>query len=285
MSRVLYYLILLPLSRLPFFVLYRISDLLYFFVYYLPGYRKNIVFQNLAGAFPNKTAAERKRIAKAFYRHLCDLFVETIKVFGLSEREAKRRFVFTNPEILRPYALRGQNILLLSGHYNNWEMGGIMANLLGGFRFYVVITPIKDAFLNRKFQSSRAKFGVSLVPSSALRAILSSEGRRARALVLLADQSPTYSRRVLWSDFLGRRTAVNLGPERIAKKYNYPVFWVNVRKVKRGYYEASIELVSDQSAGSEDGQITKLHLECLEKQILAQPAYWLWTHRRWKRVV
>ncbi len=282
MGKFIYYIIIIPLSRLPFAILYRISDFMYYMVYYILAYRKKVVLKNLKLSFPDLTIQEHKRIAKKFYRHLCDILVETIKVFSISEKEAKKRFNFSNPDILIPYAKKNQNILLVAGHYNNWEMGGIMANQLGAYHSNVLITPIKDPFLHKKFQASRARFGVSLIPKTALRKLLKSKTKIAQIIILLADQSPTYSRRVIRLKFLHQDTAVTLGPEWIARNYNYPVFWVSVRKIQRGHYRARFELITDTPQATNKGEITKKYTNLLQTQILEHPEYWLWTHRRWK---
>ena len=283
MSRFLYYLIILPFSRLPLYVLYLLSNGIYYWLCYIIRYRKKVVLTNISNAFPAQSHQWHLHIARNFYRHLSDLFIESIKLFSLTKAEGIERFQFNNTAILAPYAQKGQDIILVAGHYANWELGGIMAHTINNYQSYVIINPLNDTFINKKFQSARARFGVKLVPRDKLHTALRAKHQKPKAYILLADQSPTYDKKVLWLDFLNQPTAVTLGPEILARRFGYPVFWVSVKQVERGRYEATLERITDQSSKTPPNEITLRHVQKLESLINENPAYWLWSHRRWKR--
>lgn len=282
MSRILYYLIIKPFSWLPFGVLYALSDVFYIILYKLIGYRKGVVGENLRHAFPNKTEKERGDIESKFYRHLCDVIVESIKVFSITQAQAKERFRFTNPEILSPYFKAEKNLIFIAGHYNNWELGGVMGDVLSGYQSTVIINELNDPFLNRKFQLSRGRFGVTLLPTGDIIKYIGQEHPKPYALIFLSDQSPTHSKRPLYIEFLNQKTPVSPGAEFFARRYNYPVLFSTVKKIKRGHYEATFHLLEDEPRQTSSGEITEKHVRLLEQQILEEPAYWLWSHRRWK---
>ena len=208
MSRLLYYLIIKPLSLLPFGMLYVLSDVLYLILYRIIGYRRKVVSNNLSQSFPNKSPEELHRIESKFYKHLCDVIIESIKVFSITSAQAKKRFRFTNPEILTPYYEQGKNLIFIAGHYNNWELGGVMGDVLSGYQSTVIINKLNDPFLNKKFQTSRGRFGVILLPTSDIIRYIGQTHPRPYALIFLSDQSPTHSKKPIWLEFLNQRTPV-----------------------------------------------------------------------------
>lgn len=283
MSQAFYYLVIKPLSFLPFWILYGVSDFLFFIIYHATGYRKSVVRKNLTNSFPEKSNDEISKIEKAFFRHLCDVIVESVKLFSITLPELQQRFTIRNPEILDEYYKKGQSILLVGGHYNNWEYAAISLDLQVKHQAIGIYSPMSNKFFDRKFAESRTKFGVQIVPKSEVRQSFSKNQDKLTMTIFGADQSPTYSKRVHWTTFLNQETAVHVGTELFAKIYKYPVFFLEVHKIKRGHYVSDLVLLTDRPQDFKEGEITKLHTEYLEKMIIEKPEYWLWSHKRWKR--
>jgi KDO2-lipid IV(A) lauroyltransferase len=283
MSRVLYYVVLKPLSFLPLSILYYLSDVIFFLLYHVAGYRKAVVTKNLRNSFPDKSTAEIDVIRKAFFRHLCDVIIESIKLFSISEQELSMRFRVVNPKVLNDYYHQKRSIILVTGHYNNWEFAGISLNLLFLHQAIGIYSPLSDRFFNRKMAESRTKFGVQIITKAEVRDSFNTNRNKLTITVFGIDQSPTYSKRVHWTKFLHQDTAVHVGTELFAKKYDYPLVYIRIDKVKRGHYEARLELLHDNPKSTGSGEISDLHTRHLEKIIIERPEYWLWSHKRWKR--
>ncbi len=283
MSRIFYYLVIKPLSLLPMGVLYGISDFLFFIIYRVTGYRKAVVRKNLINSFPDKSKGEILRIEEAFFKHLCDVIVESIKLFSISLAELQQRFTIRNPEILDEYYKNGQSIILVGGHYNNWEIAAISLDLQVQHQAIGIYSPMSNKFFDRKFAESRTKYGVQIVPKSGVRQSFSKNTRNLTMTIFGADQSPTYSKRVHWTRFLNQDTAVHVGTELFARIYKYPVFFLEIHKIKRGYYVGELVLLTNRPQDFVEGEITSLHTAYLEKIIIEKPEYWLWSHKRWKR--
>lgn len=248
------------------------------------GYRKKVVFQNLSNSFPNKSSSELNQIIKEFYAHFCDVVVESIHLFSMSEDEAIKRCKCRNPEILEPYFKANQSIVLGSGHYNNWELVGVAFALQVKHLTLCPYTPLSSTFLNGKMQESREKYGARLVEKPEVRKTIELKRERPFVLVFGTDQNPSSrSKKLFWTRFLNQDTAVNFGMEKYAVDYDLPVFFMNIYKIKRGYYEYEFELITGQPKETNYGFITEKHTQILEQQIIDKPQFWLWTHKRWKR--
>ncbi len=283
-SALLYYSMIIPLSLLPFPVLHRISDLLYYLIYYIVRYRKEVVFTNLTNSFPGKNRDEITLIAKTFFRHLCDLIVESIKLFTISRDEVIARSKFVNPELLDAYFDRGQSIIIVAGHYNNWEMFAQSCNLQMKHQAVGIYTPLRNKFFDQKFQASRGRYGVVLLPKDDVKKYFENNRDRTMAVIFGADQSPSpKTKQVYWTSFLNQDTAVMFGTEKYAKQYNYPVIFARVHRTGRSRFAISFELLEQKPSDSPHGAITEKHTRLLEQQITETPAYYLWTHKRWKR--
>ena len=283
MSSIFYYLVIKPLSFLPFNVLYGISDVLFFLIYHATGYRRSVVHKNLANSFPDKSKEEIRRIEKAFFIHLCDIIVESVKLFSISLTDLRERFTIRNPEILDKYYNNGQSIILVGGHYNNWEYAAISLDLQVPHQAIGIYSPMSNKFFDKKFAESRTKYGVQIVPKSEVRQSFSRNANNLTMTIFGADQSPTYSKRVHWTTFLNQDTAVHVGTELFARIYKYPVFFIEVHKLKRGYYVADLVLLAERPQDFKSEELTKLHTAHLEKMIIEKPEFWLWSHKRWKR--
>jgi len=283
MSQILFYLIIKPLSLLPIGVLLRISDFMYLILYHVVCYRKKVVFANLLNSFPNKSLKEVKDIEKQFYQHLCDLVVESIRIFSISEEEIIKRCKVVNPEIFDEYYQRGQSILVTAGHYNNWEMMAVGCNPQIPHQMMGVYSSLSNPFFDKKMKDSRAKFGIDLVAKKEVKTYFADNVSRPTASFFGTDQSPSSGKRAHWMEFLNQDTAVLFGTEKYAKEYDYPVLFGYIKKVKRGYYEMEYVTVEDQPLQTAKGEITEKHTRLLEEEIRSLPQHWLWTHKRWKR--
>jgi KDO2-lipid IV(A) lauroyltransferase len=271
------------LTLIPLKVLYLVSDLLYLIMYYIIRYRRKVVTMNLMNAFPGKTVNERLAIEKRFYRHMADLIIETLKIPGMSEEEIKRRVKLENPELLHRLYSEGKDVVVVLGHYNNWEL------LLGlplatSYKCIAIYKPLKNKHFDRFMQKVRTRFGAVLTPmSSVLREIIRNRNNGVRSLsAFLADQTPAKSDISYWTQFLSQDTPVYVGAGIIASRYNMAVIFYNTRKVKRGYYSVKLELLFSECKGLSEQEITEAHVRRLDEIIREKPEYWIWSHRRWK---
>jgi KDO2-lipid IV(A) lauroyltransferase len=283
MSRLAYHLIILPLSRIPLPILYKLSDLLFVILYRVFHYRRRVVMDNLRRSFPAFAEWQLQATAQAFYRHLGDLMVESVRMFSMPLDESRRRCRITNPELLRPYHQQGRSVILNIGHYNNWELMAQSLDIQIPHQAVAIYLPIKDQFFEGRLNASRGKHGLTLVPTPDIGAYVRMHTAVPSMYVLAGDQSPTYARRVHWTQFLHQETAVSLGTEFYAVKFNMPVVFGHIRKVSRGKYEMELRIISDSPREEQSGSITEAHVRALEACIEEAPEYWLWTHRRWKR--
>lgn len=282
MSALLYYLVLKPISLLPFWILYLISDFLYIVLYKIIGYRLEVVNTNLTNSFPKKSREEIKEIQNKFYHHLCDLIVESIKLFSISEKEVKKRIVFVNPEVTDAYFDKGQSLMIVGGHCNNWEYT-VAGGLYVSHEMVALYSPLSNKFFEKKMKESRSRFGITLLSTRNAKAFFKTGPETPSMIIFGSDQAPSSSTNAYWTRFLNQDTAVLYGLEKYAKQLNYPVIYAEIRKVKRGCYEFSFKLIEENPATTAYGEISERHVRMLEKQILEQPEYWLWTHKRWKR--
>ncbi|GCC53379.1 lipid A biosynthesis acyltransferase [Chryseotalea sanaruensis] len=283
LSALLYYGVFIPISLLPYPVLYLISDGAYVLVYHVIGYRKKVVLNNIRNSFPDKTEQEHKDIASAFYRHFCDVIVESFKTFTISEQEAMQRMKFVNPEILKAYAVENRSVILAGGHYNNWELFAVAIDLLMDHQAIAIYKELKNKYLDEKMRSTRGKFGLKMISTKIVKEEFEKERNNLTATIFATDQSPSVAKNAYWTTFLNQESAMIFGPERYAKEYNYPILYGRISKIKRGYYEFSFDLISDNPKDEAYGEITKKLVRHLERDIKQAPQYWLWTHKRWKK--
>lgn len=271
------------ISLLPFWILYGMADLIALILHYLIGYRKKVVRINLQKAFPEKNKKQLRRIERSFYRHLADLFVEVVKLINISQETLKKRYRLENPELLNRYAKEERDIIIVMGHYGNWEW---MCSLpkQTNLRLAGLYKPLKNKHFDRLFYSFRSRFGLELIPMhQVLREMINRQGKQSgKAYVLIADQSPVWEEIDYWTPFLNQPTPVYLGPEKLSRKFNMPVVFLDIRKKKRGHYSARIVELIHESKNTAAHQITNIHVQYLEQVIQEQPEYWMWSHRRWK---
>ena len=278
--RLLHFFILLPFSYLPFFVLYFIADILYLFLYYVISYRKDVISKNISNSFGHLDPIERKKISKEFYKHLSDIMVESIKSFTITKNQLRKRFVIINPEIVDHYAQKNQSVIIVGGHYNNWEMFAQATPLYHQHKCLGIYKPLSNEFYNNKMLSSRQKFGFTMF--SMKETISCFKHPSIKAIFFASDQSPSNFKNVYWTTFLNQKTPVQYGVERLSKLYNYPIFSYHITKTKRGCFEAEYELLCENPTATKKDEITELFTKKIESSILNKPEFWLWSHKRWK---
>ncbi len=267
---------------MPWTIAYGVSDFLYFVLYKLFRYRVKVVNQNLTRSFPDKSKKEIKTLRRAFYSHFCDLIVESIKIFSISQEETEKRFKVLNPEVLKPFVEKKQNLIIVGGHYNNWEMFAVGLDAHIEHQSVAIYHRLGNKFMNEKVLQSRSKYGLKMISRQEVKQFFAQEHEMV-ATIFGADQSPSIAKKVYWTRFLNQETAIMFGVEKFAKEKNSPVVFGAIKKVKRGHYEFEFEVLIEDPMQCEYGKITEAHTKRLEQQILEAPQYWLWTHKRWKR--
>lgn len=286
MQRLLYIIIYPALwltSVLPMPLLYIKSSILYQLTYHVFGYRKKVVFENLKLAFPSKTEAERTQIAKGFYKHLCDLIFETIKSLTISEAQIKKRFTIENIEILETLYNNDRSILLMAGHYGNWEWSGIL-NKMMKHQGFAVYKPLDNKQFDSLVKKIRSRFGATIVPNTRITKVLYKNKKKgAKTLTyILSDQTPRPDAFKHRENFMGVNVPVFTGTEELAQLLDFTLLYFKVEKVKRGYYKASFVPVSENPKQDSNYINTRKFLDLLEVQINEEPSYYLWSHKRWK---
>ncbi|HRK53587.1 MAG TPA: lysophospholipid acyltransferase family protein [Cyclobacteriaceae bacterium] len=278
----LYYLVLRPFSLLPSWILYGISNGLFFVVYHLVGYRKAVVRANLQNSFPELSAKKRLDIEREFFVHFCDLIVESVKAFSISEFELDRRFTHRNPEIFQKFFDKGQHVTLVGGHNGNWELFAVSVARHLPHQPLALFTPLNNKFMNNKIMQSRSKFGLWMKSYEEAKQIVKDESKPV-TFIFGSDQCPKHFQKPYFTEFLNQETAVQFGTEKFSRDNNTPVIYGFIHKVKRGYYEMEYKLVCENPGELQVGMISEMHTRMLEGDIKNEPSYWLWTHKRWKR--
>jgi len=282
MSAVLYILIIKPISLLPYRALYVLSDFFYLVFYHLIGYRKQVVRGNLKRSFPEKSDAEIHSIEKAFYRHFCDLVLESLKNFSASERDLAARFEHRNTEVLDKLHAEGRSAILAGGHYANWEMWALSAPPHFKHRLMAIYKRLSNPYFDQKMRSTRGKFGLELVSTKETGEWLHRHQQELYFSVFAIDQSPSNPKKAHWIEFLGQETACLFGAEKYAKEFNLAVVFGHLRKLSRGKYAIDYELVTTHPGSYAHGKLTEQLSRMLEADIRQEPRYWLWSHKRWK---
>ncbi|HAH54488.1 MAG TPA: lipid A biosynthesis acyltransferase [Flavobacterium sp.] len=281
------YLIVYPflwfLSKLPFRLLYLFSDFVYLIVYYIIGYRKKTVRENLALALPNLSDAERMIIEKKSFHHLCDMFLEMIKTMSISKKEISQRFVFTNLEVYQKLEEQDKSIAMMVAHYASYEWV-ISMNSYIKFNGYAIYKKIVNPYFDKLVRSIRARFKANLITTKkTIQYITKNKKNNLLSLYGFAsDQTPKLATTFHWQKFMGIEVPVHTGAEMLSKKYDMNVIFLKVKKVKRGYYEASFEILSENTKEVPNYEITDKYLKLVEQEIYEAPEFYLWTHNRWK---
>lgn len=283
----LIYILVYPLiwliSLLPFRVLYLISDFFYFIVFHILGYRKKVVLDNLKLVFPDKSSEELLKIRKKSFHHFIDIFIEMIKSFTISKKEIDKRYVYKNIEVINNLYSDGKSIILTGAHYANWEWILSITSFIK-HKGYAAYTKVNNPYFNNAILKSRGRFGVTLEQTSKIISqIQYNNNNNIQSIYgLLSDQSPQLRKTFYWREFFGIKVPIHTGTEMLAKKYDLNIVFMNVKKIKRGYYETTFSLITDDAKKYADYELTDIFLDKVEKQVRNQPEYYFWTHKRFK---
>lgn len=266
-------------------ILYRFSDFFYLILISVFPYRKKVIIENLERSFPTLSKKEISALRRKFYRHFSDLIIEGIKNLSISENELRKRIRVKNPNVLENAAQNKKNVLLISGHYGNWEWLIKIQDKLFQHQAYGIGMPMTSKFWDKKVNERRQAFGMRVIHAKNYKEELQQNPEEIKAVLLLSDQSPGDSRKSYWTHFLNQDTAVLFGAELMTYDLNYlPVFY-KMRKIKRGYYEMELIPCPLDLELREYGKVSEWHTKELEGLIQERPEFWLWSHKRWKREV
>ncbi len=282
---VLFRILVFPLSALPSSLLFGLSGFVKFILQDVLKYRKKVIESNIERALPQLSSLERKKIAQDFYSHLSQLFIESLKCFNISKKELLDRMLIVNPEVLLPFYEKNQSVILVTGHYANWELGVIIGPTFISQKSIGFYKRIQNPLIDKAVYESRERHGMQL---KSLKETASAfhqteiEKNEATAYFMVADQSPTNLDQAVWTDFMGIDTACIHGPEKYARKYKLPVFYIHLERLSKGHYQCALDEICPDPDQLEEGEITKKFMAKLEANIMENPANWLWSHRRWK---
>ena len=271
------------ISKFPFWLLYGVSDILYLFVYRIFGYRKKVVQANLNLVFPEKDQAEIKLITKKFYYHLCDMIVESIKSLSITEKELKIRYTFTNVDLIKTLEKENKSISLMIGHYGSWEWIFILQSYIN-HKGYAIYKPLANKYFDRLIKKIRAKYDSYLISTKEAFKIINEANKKGQLTIngFAADQSPKLNKKRYRSEFMGINVPMFTGAETMSKQLDLTVLFLDVQRVKRGFYQATFSFIAKNPKDYKDYEITDKYFTILENQIRRAPEYYLWTHKRWK---
>ena len=281
----LLYPIIWTLTLLPLRIQYFLSDFLFIFNYLFIGYRKKIVYLNLRNSFPEKSNKNIRIIARKFYRHLFDQVIESTALIHMSPEKILKHMRFKNPEVIEDLYKKNKGVILVSGHYGNWEWI-ISLQMLISHKTLAIYKQLNNKYFDRMYINMRSRYGMTPVPmNSILRELINREQKNELTLTYsLGDQRPLFRHIQYWTRFLNQDTPVYLGTEKIARKKNLAVVFSRMRKIRRGIYETEFIPLFENSRETKEHEITDKYLSILEKTINERPELWLWTHKRWKHI-
>jgi KDO2-lipid IV(A) lauroyltransferase len=270
-------------SKLPFRILYIISDVIFLLFFYVIGYRKKAVLDNLKLVYPDKNEKVLKKIQKQFFRHFVDTLIEAIKAITISEESIKKRYTYKNTDLLDEIYNEGKSIILVGSHYGNWEWVVGMP-LTAKIDCYTSYTKIQNKNFENLIKESRSKFGMKCVKSSEIikEIVKNVKDKKQGLYLLVSDQSPQIKKNQYWTEFLNVNVPIFTGAEMISKKFDFAVVNMNTTKTKRGYYESEFILITDTPKELEKNVITDTYLRLTEEHVHKEPNYYLWSHKRFK---
>ncbi len=269
-------------SLLPFSAMYRLSNGVAWLMMNVMGYRKAVVYKQLRNSFSDKSSAEIDRIARASYLNLSDILLESMKGFSMSEADFKARYVFTNPEFVHNSMEADGNSIQMAAHYTNWEWGVISLPLSVKRTIVGFYKPLSNSFIEKYGREKRGQFGIELVPIGDTSTAFERFADKPTAYFFISDQN-TNSDKAHWVTFLNQDTACPYGGDKYARQYNFPAYFLDMKRVKRGYYRMTFEKIASDVQNLPDEEVTRRFMARLEQMILAQPENWLWSHKRWKK--
>lgn len=279
---ILLFRILLAISRLSYSVLYALSSFLFFLLYYILKYRRNIVRQNLLGSLPS--TMDPVVIEKRFYRNLCEMFLESLKCMTISEHKILQTIHCDNPELADKYFHSGKSIILMSGHFFNWEILIYSMNLLFSHQAVGVGKKLTNQEFNRLTNERRSRFGINIIHADNIREEFATLANANTATLFLSDQYPGGATKGYFKKFLNKPSYFLYGAEKYARQYNLPVLYARFERVKQGSYKIHLTEITDKPNDTDYGFIIEEYVRLLEQNILEQPEIWLWSHKRWKNI-
>lgn len=273
------------LSYLPLKILFTLSDIIYFIFNRIYGYRKTVIDLNLINAFPHKRSEELWFIRSNFYRHLADFFAETIKSITISKTALKERIQLHHESyaLLKKYENTGQHIFVVLGHYGNWEWASLLAGLETKLPSYALYAPPSNKTFEKFLLKNRSRFGCQLVAMNQIKSLYVNLQKQASLVAFLADQTPVDTDNAYWTKFMSLDTPFFKGFDTLAQRTNAIVLYVSIKKINRGFYELSLQTITENAKNEPENFIVEKYIRLLENDIHNKPEYWLWSHRRWKR--
>lgn len=270
------------ISKLPLWFLYRLADVLFFLMYYFPGYRKKVVRKNLVNSFPDKTEKEISQVMKNFYKNLTDIGVEIVRIQGMRKEEMKRRMHMTNFDLLHSYLDKGMSTIVLTSHQCNWEWLLLGSSVVSRYVIEGVYKPLHNATMDKWFHDMRSQFGARPLAMKDVYRSLIKNKNETRIIALVADQTPAGGEIQHFTKFLNQNTPFFVGADKIAKHTGYVVIFLETKRIRRGYYEATFHLVQEPPFAGKGFEVIDQYAHMLEESIRKNPSDWLWSHKRWK---
>lgn len=270
-------------SILPFRALYALSDLAFLIIYYVVRYRRKTVASNISKSIPHLSQKERFEIEKKFYHYFCDMFLEMIRGLNISEAEIRKRYVYTNIEVLQGLNKSGKGIALMFPHYSNYEWTSSLP-LYTSIDVCAIYKKTRNKYFDDVFKQIRSRFGVILIEAkeSVPTIIKNAKNKKTSLYFFLSDQTPSLGSAHYWGQFMGIETPIHVGAETIGKRYDMNIVFLKVKSIKRGHFEATFEILSENPKEFPNYQISDKFINLVEQQILEAPEFYLWTHKRWK---
>ncbi|HOK60083.1 MAG: lysophospholipid acyltransferase family protein [Tenuifilum sp.] len=280
---ILFLISIVIVAIIPWGLIYGYSNLMAKLLHNVLKYRVRVTRSNLRLAFPEKSDAELAVIEKQSYQNLADISVEALKGFTMRNSAIRERHKILNPELLDYYYNQKQSIIGVAGHLNNWEWGALSAGIQLKHHPVAIYKPLSNKLIDWFIKWNRSIRGTELVPTNQTFDTFQKYKHKPCIYILVADQSPSNLSKAYWINFFNQDTACIHGPEKYAKMYNYPVIYIDIKRVKRGYYTVELSVLCDKPNELKDGELTAAYMHRLEQSIRENPESWLWTHRRWKR--
>jgi len=270
-------------SKLPFRLLYVLSNVVFVFVFYIVRYRRKTVRENMELTLLHLSVSERKKIEKKFYRHMCDMFLEMIKTLSITEKQMQKRFVFTNIEHYQNLLKQQKSVVLMFPHYASWEWVIALAKFTS-CNSYAIYKKIKNKYFDKLIIRIRSKFGSFLIDAKSSVALIRKNQQQnvLSVYAFISDQTPRPQQTHFWGNFMNIKVPIHTGAELLAKKFDMNVVYLKIEKIKRGFYKTTFVSLVEPNQKTEKYDITKAFLKEVEKQIYEKPEYYFWTHKRWK---
>jgi KDO2-lipid IV(A) lauroyltransferase len=280
----MYLILKLVFFFIPTPLIYLFSDFLSFILYHVIKYRRKVVFENLQNSFPDKSVQELNKISRQFYSNLTDTILETLLIPSLTKKQFTQKVIQKNPELPLYYLTKGQSIIVLTGHQCNWEWLLLSSCMISDYTIDAIYRPLKSKQSDSFFLKLRSRFGANLIPmKDTLRSIIRRKDI-TRTIAMVADQTPPGGEIQYWTKFLNQDTPFFVGADKIARTTSFPVLYLSMKRIRRGYYETRFELLAEAPFPEEKFSVVERYVKALEKTIIDAPSDWLWSHKRWKNV-